>query len=71
VLLISIDGLRPGDVLEAESRGLKIPNLRRFLAEGAHAQGVRGVLPTLTYPSHTTLITGVAPGARHRQQHHL
>jgi hypothetical protein len=33
--------------------------------------GVRGVLPTLTFPSHTTLITGVAPGARHRQQHHL
>jgi len=61
VLLISIDGLRPGDVLEAEQRGLKIPNLRRFLAEGAYAQGVTGVLPTLTYPSHTTLITGVAP----------
>lgn len=61
VLLISIDGLRPGDVLEAEQRGLKIPNLRRFLVEGAYAQGVTGVLPTLTYPSHTTLITGVAP----------
>lgn len=28
VLLISIDGLRPGDVLEADKRGLKIPNLR-------------------------------------------
>lgn len=64
VLLISIDGLRPGDVLEAEKRGLKIPNLRRFLAEGAYATGVNGNLPTVTYPSHTTLITGVAP-ARH------
>lgn len=64
VLLISIDGLRPGDVLEAEKRGLKIPNLRRFLAEGAYATGVMGNLPTVTYPSHTTLITGVAP-ARH------
>lgn len=64
VLLISIDGLRPGDVLEADKRGLKIPNLRRFLEQGAFATGVVGNLPTVTYPSHTTLITGVAP-ARH------
>ncbi|MEI6642348.1 MAG: ectonucleotide pyrophosphatase/phosphodiesterase [Novosphingobium sp.] len=64
VLLISIDGLRPADVLEAEKRGLKVPNLRRFLAEGTFATGVVGVLPTVTFPSHTTLITGAAP-ARH------
>lgn len=64
VLLISIDGLRPGDVLEADKRGLKIPNLRRFLKEGAYATGVTGNLPTVTYPSHTTLLTGVAP-AKH------
>lgn len=64
VLLISIDGLRPGDVLEADKRGLSIPNLRRFLTDGAHASGVTGVLPTLTYPSHTSLMTGVSP-ARH------
>jgi predicted AlkP superfamily phosphohydrolase/phosphomutase len=64
VLLISIDGLRPGDVLGAEKRGLKIPNLRRFLSEGTYASGVTGVLPTLTYPSHATLLTGVSP-AKH------
>jgi predicted AlkP superfamily pyrophosphatase or phosphodiesterase len=64
VLLVSVDGLRPGDVLDADRRGLKIPTLRRLAAEGAHAGGVVGVLPTLTYPSHTTLITGAAP-ARH------
>lgn len=64
LLLISIDGLRPADVLDADKRGLKIPALRRFVAEGAYAGAVIGVLPTLTYPSHTTLITGVAP-ARH------
>ncbi len=64
LLLISIDGLRPGDVLEADRRGLKVPNLRRMVREGASATGVTGVLPTLTYPSHTTLLTGVAP-ARH------
>jgi predicted AlkP superfamily pyrophosphatase or phosphodiesterase len=64
VLLISIDGLRPGDVIEAERRGLKIPNLRKFVSEGAYATGVVGVLPTVTYPSHTTLLTGASP-ARH------
>lgn len=64
VLLISIDGLRPGDVIEAEKRGLKVPNLRRFVKEGAHATGVVGVLPTVTYPSHVTLVTGASP-ARH------
>ncbi len=64
VLFISIDGLRPGDVLEAEKRGIMIPNLRRFISEGSYASGVVGVLPTVTYPSHTTLLTGVSP-ARH------
>ncbi len=62
LLLISIDGLRPGDVLDAQARGIAVPNLRRFVDHGAYAAGVVGVLPTLTYPSHTTLLTGVAPG---------
>jgi predicted AlkP superfamily pyrophosphatase or phosphodiesterase len=61
VLLISIDGMRPGEVIEAQKRGLKIPNLRRFLTEGSYADSVTGVMPTLTYPSHTTLLTGVDP----------
>ena len=64
LVLISIDGLRPDYVLEADRYGLRIPELRRLLREGAHARGVHGVLPTVTYPSHTTLVTGVAP-ARH------
>ena len=64
VLMISIDGLRPGDILDAQARGLGVPNLRALARHGAYATGVRGVLPTLTYPSHTTLLTGVAP-ARH------
>src|SRR5437588_897412 len=64
LLMISIDGLRPDYVLKADEHGLKIPHLRRILQAGAHATGVRGVLPTVTYPSHTTLLTGVWP-ARH------
>jgi predicted AlkP superfamily pyrophosphatase or phosphodiesterase len=64
VLLVSIDGLQPADVIDAEKRGLKVPNLRRFITQGSHAEGVRGVLPTITYPSHATLLTGTSP-ARH------
>lgn len=64
VLMISVDGLRPGDVLEADKRGLQIPTLRKLAAQGATASGVRNALPTVTYPNHTTLITGVWP-ARH------
>ena len=61
VLMISIDGLRPTDVLDAKKNGLKVPNLRTFVKTGAFATGVRGMLPTVTYPNHTTLITGVSP----------
>jgi predicted AlkP superfamily pyrophosphatase or phosphodiesterase len=64
VILISIDGLKPEYVLDADAHGLKIPNLRRFLKEGAYSTGVHGVVPTVTYPSHTTTITGVSP-AKH------
>jgi predicted AlkP superfamily pyrophosphatase or phosphodiesterase len=64
VLMISVDGLRPDYVTAADTHGLKIPALRRFVTEGAWAEGVEGVIPTVTYASHTTLVTGVSP-ARH------
>lgn len=64
VLLISIDGLQPADVIEADKRGIDIPNLKRFVTDGSYASGVRGVLPTVTYPSHATLVTGASP-AKH------
>lgn len=61
VLLISIDGLQPADVIEADKRGINIPNLKRFVKEGSYASGVTGVLPSVTYPSHATLVTGASP----------
>jgi hypothetical protein len=64
VLMISIDGMRPDSVTHAEEHGLKLPTLRRMMRDGAYAEGVTGVFPTVTYPSHTTLVTGVWP-ARH------
>lgn len=64
VVLLSIDGLRPDYVLQADAHGLKVPNLRLLVSEGTHATAVTGVFPTVTYPSHATMLTGVAP-ARH------
>jgi predicted AlkP superfamily pyrophosphatase or phosphodiesterase len=61
VLMISIDGLKPEYVTHAADYGLRIPTLRRFITDGTYAEGVVAVLPTVTYPDHTTLITGVWP----------
>lgn len=61
VLVISLDGMGPEYLFEADRHQLKIPTLRKLLSEGAHAAGVVGVVPSFTYPSHTTMITGVWP----------
>jgi predicted AlkP superfamily pyrophosphatase or phosphodiesterase len=61
VLMISVDGLKPEYVLDADAHGLKIPLLRSLMRDGAYARGVTGVWPTVTYPSHTTLLTGLSP----------
>jgi predicted AlkP superfamily pyrophosphatase or phosphodiesterase len=61
LVLISIDGMKPEYVTHADEHGLKIPELRSFLADGTYAEGVIGVEPTVTYPSHTTIVTGVWP----------
>ena len=65
VVLISVDGLRPEFYLEER---WPAPMIRRMAREGAHAERVRGVTPTVTYPSHTTLVTGALP-ARHGITH--
>lgn len=61
VVLISIDGFRPEFYKEKQ---WPVPNLKSLSEKGISASGVRGVYPSVTYPSHTTLITGALP-ARH------
>lgn len=60
VLVISVDGLGAGFYLNPHSN-LRIPNLLRLKSEGSFAEGVVGVYPTVTYPSHTTIVTGRLP----------
>jgi predicted AlkP superfamily pyrophosphatase or phosphodiesterase len=64
VVLVSIDGMLPAYYLEADRLGLKTPHLRLLAREGARAQGAVSVMPSVTFPAHTTIITGVSP-ARH------
>ncbi len=45
----------------APSPQARIPNLLRLKEEGSFAEGVEGVYPTVTYPSHTTIVTGRMP----------
>ncbi len=62
LLIISIDGLDHRYLRDADHLGLKIPHLRKLLKDGAWAdKGVIGVVPTVTFPSHTTIVTGVRP----------
>jgi predicted AlkP superfamily pyrophosphatase or phosphodiesterase len=64
VLLVSIDGLMPVRYTDPPSdggAGARIPVLRHLMTEGVWADSVIGVTPTLTYPSHTTLVSGVPP----------
>jgi predicted AlkP superfamily pyrophosphatase or phosphodiesterase len=61
-LIISLDGLDARYLRDADRHGLKIPTLRRLMSEGVTArEGVVGVFPSVTYPSHTTLVTGASP----------
>jgi predicted AlkP superfamily pyrophosphatase or phosphodiesterase len=61
VIIITLDGF-PGWALEDPY--LPVPNLRRLAANGAVAAGMRPVNPTVTWPNHTSLVTGVTP-AKH------
>lgn len=59
VVVISIDGLSPAAYTTPGPA--QVPTLRRLAQSGAWADGVIGVTPSVTYPSHTTLLTGVSP----------
>jgi predicted AlkP superfamily pyrophosphatase or phosphodiesterase len=56
VILVSIDGFR-ADYLE---RGLT-PNIAALAGAGVRAQSMRPAFPTITFPNHTTLVTGLYP----------
>ena len=56
VLLVSIDGFR-ADYLD---RGIT-PVLSKLAADGVRAKAMRPSFPTVTFPNHYTLVTGLRP----------
>src|SRR6185436_18569428 len=61
VALMSLDGLAN---FYMDDPSAEIPTIRKLAAEGAKAASMRASDPTVTWPNHTTLVTGVTP-ARH------
>jgi predicted AlkP superfamily pyrophosphatase or phosphodiesterase len=60
VLVISVDGLG-ASLYDRLAAKIHISNLPRLRREGSYAEGVLGVYPTVTYPSHTAIVTGRMP----------
>jgi len=59
VVLVSIDGLA---AFYLDDPRAELPTLRRLAARGARAAGMVTSFPSVTWPSHTSLVTGVPPG---------
>jgi predicted AlkP superfamily pyrophosphatase or phosphodiesterase len=56
VVLVSLDGFRP-DYLDRPAAA----RLRELAAHGVRARWLRPVAPTLTFPNHYTIVTGLYP----------
>jgi predicted AlkP superfamily pyrophosphatase or phosphodiesterase len=59
VVLISVDGL--GHYYFDDPKA-EMPTIRELAAVGVRAKSVVCSMPTVTWPNHTTLVTGVHPG---------
>lgn len=57
LIVLSADALVAEDMEYLSS----LPNFQKYLAGGVGIREVRSVYPTITYPCHTTMITGVFP----------
>jgi arylsulfatase A-like enzyme len=56
VIVVSIDGLRPDAIDEADAQ-----TLQRLIREGTAAGDAETILPSTTLPSHTSMLTGLEP----------
>lgn len=58
VAIVSIDGLRPDALTQANA-----PNLLALAGRGAYTFAAQTVFPSTTLPGHTSMLTGVEPSA--------
>ncbi len=67
LLLVSLDGVHPGDLGRGDT-----PRIDRLAREGARAQWMRPSYPSLTFPNHYSIVTGLRPdrhGIVHNTMH--
>lgn len=57
LIVISADGLVGEDIQAMES----MPGFRKYFSRCARVEAMRSIYPTITYPCHTTMCTGVYP----------
>jgi predicted AlkP superfamily pyrophosphatase or phosphodiesterase len=58
VILVSIDGFAAYHLYNQE---LRLPNIRDLIDKGAWVASSETIFPSVTHPSHTTIVTGVEP----------
>jgi len=58
VVLVSIDGFAAYHLAD---ESLELPHLRELIRSGVQAESSETVFPSVTHPSHTTIVTGVLP----------
>ncbi len=58
MILVSIDGFA---AFHLDDAAIDLPNVRALATAGATADSSETVFPSVTHPSHTTLVTGVTP----------
>ena len=56
VFIVSLDGGKPAVIQQS-----KMPVLEQLVAEGAHTWKATTTFPSITLPSHTSMLTGVGP----------
>jgi len=61
IVLVSVDGLSASYLTDQRAN---MPNLRSIAKQGVSAEGMVTSFPSVTWPSHTSLVTGTFP-ARH------
>lgn len=57
LLVVSLDAVSSKDLTLLKT----LPNFSKFLSQGALIERVHSISPTLTYPAHTTIVTGNYP----------
>lgn len=58
VILVSIDGFA---AYHLHNQRLLLPNIRELIDDGVWAASSETIFPSVTHPSHTTIVTGVEP----------